>query len=171
MSWDLITSAGALFNRYLVDKQSSTVTGTQQNNETWNTATTNDPDKLQLMRFAYERAFGAIDPIHDGFLYAFLSHIPDGQQAKYAIHGIRGFPLNNNDKVYPGWFCTGTKHQVPKDACYVGHCGNTYAWVMPNQVSDLSNFTLAILDIATYQPPGRQTPAYSAGQSILAGPP
>jgi hypothetical protein len=33
----------------------------------------------------------------------------------------------------------------------VGHCGKVYAWVMPEHMSDLLNFTLVILDIATYQ--------------------
>ena len=50
LSWDLITAAGRLFDRYLLDKQSSTITGTSQNNETWNTVPAYDPDKLRLMQ-------------------------------------------------------------------------------------------------------------------------
>jgi hypothetical protein len=41
-----------------------------------------------------------------------------------------------------GWYCIGKKHDVPKDACYVGHHCQTYVWVMHDGVGGLSRFML-----------------------------
>ncbi len=41
---------------------------------------------------------------------------------------------------------------MPKHACYVGHYCATFVWVDRDHVSDLSAFTLIILDIATLSP-------------------
>ena len=187
LGWDLITAAGSLFKRYLFDKQFAQVTASSQNGETWTTATTYDPDKVQLMKFAYDKAFGNIIPEHDNALCNFM-YKPDSADAVincnackgekgisgggYGITNVPGFPLDYYKKVYPGWFSVGSKHDVPKEACYVGHCGKTYVWVMPNQMPDLSNFTLAILDIATYQSAGsRQQAPGTSGYGILPPPP
>jgi hypothetical protein len=185
LSWDLITSAGALFDRYLVDRQFAQLSASSQNGETWTTTTTTDPDKLQLMKFAYDKAFGTTDEIQENVLRAFLyekdaadnlHHVGKVESAPItptpylAIQGKTGFPLNYYNKVYPGWFVIGRKHDIPKEACYVGHCGKTYAWVMPEHMNDLANFTLAILDIATYQ--SSRTPAPGTGSyGILPSPP
>jgi hypothetical protein len=47
------------------------------------------------------------------------------------------------------WFGQGGKHDIPKDACYVGHCGNLYVWVRGDGVKELSNLTIKTLKIAT----------------------
>lgn len=50
------------------------------------------------------------------------------------------------------WFYYGTKKDVPKCACYVGHykgCGrDCYVWVMPDQMEKLREFTLTVLSLA-----------------------
>jgi hypothetical protein len=182
LGWDLITASGALFNRYLFDKQFAQATASSQNSETWSTITTSDPDKLQVMRFAYEKAFGEIPPEHDNALRAILyqkdsadSQASPKETSRTMVTGITkvpGFPLDYYGKVYPGWFCVGSKHEVPKGACYVGNCGKMYVWVMPEHRHDLSNFTLAILDIATFQSAGsRQAAVASFGSTILPSPP
>lgn len=62
MNLDLITTAPTgvltLFNRYLFDKFSGTITGTQMNSGEWTALTANDPDKLFAMRAAYRRVLG-----------------------------------------------------------------------------------------------------------------
>jgi hypothetical protein len=185
LSWDLITAAGRLFDRYLLDKQSSTITGTNQNNETWNTVTTYDPDKLRLMQYAYDKAFGRINAKNDKVLSDVLGNtgcevtaMPATDPKEKGTYAVKSFPRDYYCLVYPGWFMVGSRHDVPKDACYVGHCGKTYVWVMPDHVVDLSNFTLAILDIATLaqvsgagQPTVRQQPLGSYGPGILPPPP
>jgi hypothetical protein len=47
-----------------------------------------------------------------------------------------------------GWYCVGKKHDVPKDACYVGHHCQTYVWVMHDGVGGLSRFMLTVLQLA-----------------------
>jgi hypothetical protein len=51
-----------------------------------------------------------------------------------------------------GWYQVGKKHDVPKDACYVGHHCETYVWVMPEGVGALSRFTLTVLLLAEAGP-------------------
>lgn len=50
--------------------------------------------------------------------------------------------------IEPGWFHVGKKHDVPKNACFVGHNCDTYVWVMPDQLDGLNKFTLAIMDFS-----------------------
>jgi hypothetical protein len=59
---DLITTAPTgvytLFNRYLLDRQSATLSGGQRDSGEWTALTANDPDKLFTMRAAYRRVTG-----------------------------------------------------------------------------------------------------------------
>jgi hypothetical protein len=52
-------------------------------------------------------------------------------------------------EIRPGWFHVGSKHEVPKHACYVGRCGDRYAWVCPDGIDGLTEFTLTVLKIAS----------------------
>jgi hypothetical protein len=66
-----------------------------------------------------------------------------------------------------GWVHVGHKCDVPRDACYVGKHQHTYVWVMPDDVSYLTNLTIAILDIADSDisvQSGRPTRAAGLGQ-------
>ena len=49
----------------------------------------------------------------------------------------------------PGWFHVGRKRDVPKDACYVGHCGNVFVWVGPEGREELTEFTLTVMRISS----------------------
>jgi hypothetical protein len=57
-------------------------------------------------------------------------------------------PGPGEEDVHSGWFCAGRKHDVPRDACYVGHYHDRYAWVMPNGVEGLGLFTLEVIEAA-----------------------
>jgi hypothetical protein len=46
------------------------------------------------------------------------------------------------------WFEQGKKHDVPKDACFVGHYGDCYVWVRPDGLKELSNLTIKTLKFA-----------------------
>jgi hypothetical protein len=54
--------------------------------------------------------------------------------------------------VPTGWFGMGGKHDVPKNACYVGHYCDRYVWVMSDGVEGLSAFTLIILTLTELTP-------------------
>ena len=48
-------------------------------------------------------------------------------------------------QIRPGWFHSGRRRDVPRDACYVGKCGNRYTWVCADGREALAEFTLTIL--------------------------
>ena len=52
-------------------------------------------------------------------------------------------------EIRPGWFHVGSKHDVPKDACYVGRCGTHFVWVGADGVDQLTEFTLTVLKISS----------------------
>lgn len=52
----------------------------------------------------------------------------------------------------PGWFCLGGLRDVPKDACYVGHSGDRYAWVTADGVPALARLTLTTLSATKLKP-------------------
>ena len=63
------------------------------------------------------------------------------------------------DRIRPGWFGSGGKRDVPRDACYVGRSGDHYVWVCPQGCESLTEFTLTIMKFSLLirdveQPPG-----------------
>ena len=56
----------------------------------------------------------------------------------------------------PGWYHCGRRCDVPRDACYVGRCGDRYVWVTAAGMPRLSRFTLAVLGVLKYQPNRRE---------------
>ncbi len=50
-------------------------------------------------------------------------------------------------QIGPGWYHVGTRHDVPHDACYVGHHGDCYVWVGPDGRAALTELTLTVLRI------------------------
>jgi hypothetical protein len=68
-----------------------------------------------------------------------------------------------------GWVHVGCKSDVPRDACYVGKHKHTYVWVMPDDISHLTNLTIAILAIANSDlsvQSGRSTRAVGLSQLV-----
>ena len=131
--WDFITS-GVYIGRYLFDKQTAALQGTNQNQETWQNLPISDPDKLLFMQSAYHSVLGIDDPYRPYLLQYYTTH---SQWAHY------------EEMIQPGWLGVGGKKDVPKCACHVGHYCDTYIWVLPGHDNDLARLTLAILDIAT----------------------
>jgi hypothetical protein len=64
-------------------------------------------------------------------------------------------------EIQSGWVCIGSKCDVPKCACYIGHhetCDcECYVWVLPEHQALLDDFTLRILRLATLMQPQTQT--------------
>jgi hypothetical protein len=48
-----------------------------------------------------------------------------------------------------GWYHTGRKCEVPKDACFVGCYRDTYVWVMPDGLEGLTRFTMTVMDLVS----------------------
>ena len=53
------------------------------------------------------------------------------------------------ERIGPGWFHSGGKHDVPRDACYVGRSGDRYVWVGPDGREALTQFTITILEFSS----------------------
>ena len=102
----------------------------------WTLNPMSNPDRLRAMRAAYHIALGSehIDPL-------------DAKK-------LDGVLKDQKELVIPrGWICAGTRHQVPHGACIVAHCGKTYVWVLPGHSKDFADFSLLMLNIATWVPP------------------
>ena len=219
-NYDLISTAPTgvltLFNHYLLDRQSATLTGSQRASGEWTALTANDPDKLFTMRAAYRRVTGSATAEDEEILSEFyyrhfeitdeaLASLRKEQPEVYAktaarfekLKGIEylsaeGFEarLKEEDVIgkddferyrrtllkyfrmgheptefvsdadthhllyvvalRPGWFGSGQKQDVPKNAV-CGHYGKTFVWVVPENEEILTRLTLAILDIHTFK--------------------
>ena len=108
----------------------------------WTLAPVVDPDKLRAIRAAYQLVTRgeAYDPVGYELL---LGYLGDGYM----------------DLLEPGWYCVGRKCDVPKNACYVAHCGKRYIWVTGDGLEGLSRLTLAVLNVATLKSGGGGTAA------------
>jgi hypothetical protein len=112
----------------------------RETNENWSLNPITDTDNLRRIRCAFQmlvadasinRCMDCEDELKDFFL---------GE-------------TQDLDCIVPrGWYNVGRKRDVPRNACYVGsHCG-VYVWVMPDGLEGLSQFTLAVMDLATGEP-------------------
>jgi hypothetical protein len=138
--WDFITAAGYYFSRWVFDHETAAAQAHNQNSEAWQMLPTTNPDKINLIKCAYLRTLGSSGPDCEAVLEKFFNQYKS--------------PFNYRQAFQPGWYCVGRKHDVPKKACYVAHCGKTYVWVMPENMEALSRFTLAVMDIVTADPQG-----------------
>ncbi len=57
--------------------------------------------------------------------------------------------LGDLAEIRPGWFHVGSRRDVPRDACYVGRCGDCFVWVGPDGIDELTEFTLTVLKISS----------------------
>jgi hypothetical protein len=115
---------------------SRTITGN------WTLNPMTNPDRLRAMRAAYHIALGAefIDSVDEKKLDAILK--------------------NQKELTIPrGWIRVGRRHDIPRGACIVSHCGKTYVWVVPGHSKDFADFSLLMLNIATWVPPGAKAKA------------
>jgi hypothetical protein len=62
------------------------------------------------------------------------------------------------EQLPKGWLHVGHLKDVPVGACYKGHCGKTWIWVMPEGMGGLNAFVLILQDIATIDPTAIHSP-------------
>ena len=79
---------------------------------------------------------------------------PSGGSGSSGGNDSRQVPIEIllTDVPPPGWFHVGGKKDVPKDACFVGCCGDRYAWVLPDGVPALARFTVTVLSVVKFEP-------------------
>ena len=106
--------------------------------ENWSVTPITDGDNLRRLRCAYRMLVMAEGTPNYEFCTKQMKEFFAGEEAALA------------DRFPPrGWYYVGSKKDVPKCACYVGHHCETYVWVMPEGRNDLAVFTMAALDLAT----------------------
>jgi hypothetical protein len=111
---------------------SFTPNASQVISESWSTVPSVEPDELYLMRCVYQRTVGTCSAECEETLFQFFgpNHV--------------GLPA-----MRPGWYCVGSKHDVPKHAAYVGRYDDTYVWVNTERVDYLTRLAIAMVDVAT----------------------
>jgi hypothetical protein len=108
--------------------------------ENWSVVPVTDVDNLRRIRCAYE-------------LVVLGGETTDCDNCRKIL---KDFYLGEQDRLDcmlpAGWFHTGCKHDVPDNACYVSHCGDTFVWVISGDMEGFTRFTMTILDLATGKP-------------------
>lgn len=138
-------SPGFLWDPFGLVNESLGLQGGRSVTEQWSLVPILDPDRLYLMRCAFQWVTSSE-----------YSHCDDCVARLKAFFG----PTFDPECQLPvGWYCVGKRRDVPKHAPYVGRCGNTYVWVQPSGVDALTRLTLTIINISTaapYSPPKHQ---------------
>src|SRR4051794_193336 len=136
LEWDPTTLARKLLG----------LNASRQVEEQWTLAPVVNPDKLRALHAAYQLVLcgKATDAEADKLLKAFLGD-------------------DYTDWLRQGWLHTGSKKDVPKDACFVGRYGHCAVWVTAEGIDGLTRLTIATLNIATLDP---TTPAAQPTQTV-----
>jgi hypothetical protein len=115
--------------------------GSRNLTENWSLLPVTDVDNLRRIRCAFQMV------------------VLHGQEASRCIDCkdlLERFYLgeqNDLNCVIPtGWYQKGCRDQVPPCACYTGHCGDLWVWVMPKDLDGLTTFTMTVVDLATGKP-------------------
>jgi hypothetical protein len=108
---------------------------------TWIVDSVGDFERLEAMRCACQWALrgraqcpGNCEILEDP------QQFPDGKPHFGVAERLSRLP--------PGWVQFGRAADVPRNACYKGHCGHTWVWVTPEFAESFAQFELAIFDIA-----------------------
>lgn len=150
--------------------------GRRNISEQWGTDAITDPQRLTGLQDLYRAALG-LPPLPPPNTVAYLrtqtqqlhgsresgsldGHSTDdgtggdGLDPSEGGGGDRQVPIEVllSDVPEPGWFNLGSKRDIPKDACYIGRCGDRYAWVTPEGMPGLSRFTVTVLGAVKLAP-------------------
>ena len=130
----------------------------------WGTDAVGDPIQLYALQSAYRRVLG-LAPLPEPNFLAEARRVreagggegedpePLGDNDPETRDAVSSVEISRTGEVPLGWFGVGTKKDVPKGACHVGHHGATYVWVMPEGVGGLTRFTLLVLSIVKLESP------------------
>lgn len=138
--------------------------GSRKVAQQWGTDAVGDPVQLYSLQTVYRRVLG-LPPMPEPNFITEAKRIRSNRSGSGDDRPPGDFdPETRSDElsmdiafegeVPRGWFRIGTKKDVPKDACYVGRHGDTYAWVTPDGVGGLTRFTLLVLSIVKLETTG-----------------
>jgi hypothetical protein len=112
------------------------------------------PGTKETVTLLLTTAAGAADPVQVAWYVAGAAaggNQGGGGQPAMAAHAP-GMITPQCATFCPRWFCCGHKCHVPKDCpCrFTGHYCDTYVWIPPEHVNELTQLTILIQDIAYY---------------------
>jgi hypothetical protein len=125
ITWNPI---GAKLTQYFLG-----LAGNRTVSEQWSLTPLQNPQKLSLMRYAFQLLLDCDLVQRNGGAWKLRAFLGDEEFAT---------------AIPRGWFHVGRKCDVPKDARYCGNYHDVYVWVMDDGVYGLSRFYLTILRIA-----------------------
>jgi hypothetical protein len=109
--------------------------------ENWSLAPVTDIDNLRRIRCAFQ------------LLVLGGGETTDCDGCSELLQRFYQGETDRMDCVVPtGWYHTGRKKDLPKDACHVAHYCDTYVWVMSDGIDGLTRFTMTVIDLATGKP-------------------
>lgn len=134
--------------------------------EQWGADAISDPRALKQLQDLYRAALGLPplpDPVYLATQQDQLASSPRPQKAKTqrshattaaATTQPQGKLKIDLDRDVPrGWLHYGARRDVPRNRVrYLSHCGDTWAWVMPQDMPNLSQFTLLVLYVTKLGP-------------------
>ena len=123
--------------------------------EQWGADAICDPVAVKQLQDLY-RAAMRLQPVKDqGFHDVERMRARLRKTSKSGSHNATPAAMAEIDlqrDVPKGWFHVGAEGKVPENAAYVGHSATTWVWVTPDEIPNLSQFTLLILFITKLGP-------------------
>jgi hypothetical protein len=175
--WNLFTVAGKLFDNTLLGNANPGLGYIQQDQLEWDGTPALDPIQELVMRGLYCKALGFVlspaelsateaffmtepPPFNDVNVRNALSFMEKDLAGKTVPAGLIWSLANYKpayvnalretyERIGPSGVHIGHCLDVPKAACYVSRHGHTYVWVMPDDLENLTNLTIAVLDVAS----------------------
>jgi hypothetical protein len=138
--------------------------GRRQISEQWGTDATTDPERLYDLQSLYRVALGLPPLAPPNSIEYIRKQNQKKKSSDDASDSSNGDSSDDNDSRRvplevlltdvppPGWYHIGCKKDVPKNACYVGHWGHQYAWVMADGMPQLARFTATALLVIKLKP-------------------
>jgi hypothetical protein len=177
------SAVNSFIGNWLFDKQTAGFGGQISNAQSFQLQPVTDPDKLALIQIALRLTAGepisqSERHVLDSYYQLRNDTIPLYYYYYYAITGECLQTVKSTcDKVSSPQTCTPPKcpsdptdtkvcvpqaswfvvsrrwRDVPRTACFVGHCCDVWVWVPPEFQRELTAYTLAILDISSIGAP------------------
>jgi hypothetical protein len=113
--------------------------------ENWTLDPVNAPEKLEAIRCACRWVICGDDLGSDDRFG--LLDTPEGTPCPGRHFGVKA-RLIQLQQCHQKWLQVGRLHDVPCNVRYKAHSGDTWVWVMPEDVVALADFSLVIQDIA-----------------------
>lgn len=117
----------------------------------------NDPAGQNSIEKQYGKSWGEVtDTLDDEILVEASNKQPFFAPRHGAATGLAKEVIRQVNDVQDtllsipnGWLESGSKRDVPSDACYVGRHGPIYVWVCREHTAELAEFTLGILKLSS----------------------